>query len=246
MRKVVSGRALHRAPMSVGAQPRSTILPASGHPDRLSADRPDAVDRRPVTGGTRADRTQNSSDGDDSPDRLGSRRPPPSEVIIVRASRLLVVLGSSTLLVGTALPASAHPLAAAPEVPASGTSPFAGCPVGAGPADDPGTLYPNTEVEPFVTVNPTDPDNVIGVFQQDRWSNGGSRGLVASRSTNGGQSWTESYAAFSECSGGDPVYDRSSDPWVTFDAAGNAYQISLSISADAVTSAVLVSKSADQ
>jgi hypothetical protein len=150
------------------------------------------------------------------------------------------------LLVGTALPASAHPLTVGPPVPASGASPFAGCPVGAAPGDDPGTVYPDTEVEPFVAVNPTDPDNVIGVFQQDRWSNGGAHGLVASRSTNGGQSWTESYAPFSECSGGDPVYDRASDPWVTFDAAGDAYQISLSISGDQATSAILVSKSTDQ
>jgi hypothetical protein len=168
-------------------------------------------------------------------------------VIIVRGSRLLfVALGSSALLVGSALPAGAYPLAAGPAVPASGPSPFAGCPVGAAPGADPGTVYPNTEVEPFVAVNPTDPDNIIGVFQQDRWSNGGARGLVASRSMNGGQSWTESYAAFSECSGGDPVYDRASDPWVTFDTDGNAYQISLSISGDQATSAILVSKSTDQ
>jgi hypothetical protein len=168
-------------------------------------------------------------------------------VIIVRASHLLfVALGSSALLVGSALPAGAYPLAAGPPVPASGPSPFAGCPVGAAPGNDPGTVYPNTEVEPFVAVNPTDPDNIVGVFQQDRWSNGGARGLVASRSTNGGQSWTESYAAFSECSGGDPAYDRASDPWVTFDTAGNAYQISLSLSGDLATSAILVSKSTDQ
>src|SRR5215213_2378887 len=165
----------------------------------------------------------------------------------MRGSRLLfVALGSSTLLVGTALPAGASPLAAGPPVPASGPSPFADCPVGPAPGNDPGTVSPNTEVEPFVAVNPTDPDNVIGVFQQDRWSNGGAHGLVASRSTNGGQSWTESYAAFSECSGGDPVYDRASDPWVTFDTAGNAYQISLSISGDQATSAILVSKSTNQ
>jgi hypothetical protein len=167
-------------------------------------------------------------------------------VVIVRALRVLVAaFGSSALLVGTALPAGADPFAVGPPVPASGPSPFAGCPAGAAPGDDPGTVHPDTEVEPFVAVDPTDPDNVIGVFQQDRWSNGGARGLVASRSTNGGQSWTESYAAFSACSGGDPMYDRASDPWVTFDTAGNAYQISLSISGDQATSAILVSKSTD-
>src|SRR3954447_22661223 len=166
---------------------------------------------------------------------------------MMRTTRVLfAALGSSALLVATALPAGAYPLDVGAQVPASGPSPFDGCPVGAAPGSDPGTVYPNTEIEPFVAVNPTDPDNVIGVFQQDRWSNGGAHGLVASRSTNGGQSWTESHAAFSECSGGDPVYDRASDPWVTFDTAGNAYQISLSVSGDEATSAILASKSTDQ
>src|SRR3954454_3282326 len=170
-----------------------------------------------------------------------------AELGIVRTTRVLsTALGSSALLVGTALPAGAYPLAVGTPVPASGPRPFSGCPVGAAAGTDPGTVYPTTEVEPFVAVKPTDPDNVIGVFQQDRWSNGGARGLVASRSTDGGQSWAESFAAFSECSGGDPVYDRASDPWVTFDTAGNAYQISLSFSGDEATSAVLVSKSTDQ
>jgi len=170
-----------------------------------------------------------------------------SEVVIVRTTRVLfAALGSSALLVATALPAGAYPLVVGAQVPASGASPFAGCTAGPAPGPDPGTVSPNTEIEPFVAVNPTDPANIIGVFQQDRWSTGGSRGLVASRSTDGGQSWAESFAAFSECSGGDPVYDRASDPWVTFDTAGNAYQISLSISADQATSAVLVSKSTDQ
>jgi hypothetical protein len=36
-----------------------------------------------------------------------------------------------------------------------------------------------------VAVDPTDPNNIAGNWQQDRWSNGGSHGLVASASTNG-------------------------------------------------------------
>jgi hypothetical protein len=166
-------------------------------------------------------------------------------VVIVRASRFtFVVLGSSTLLVTTALPASAYPYAVEPPVLASGPSPFAGCTVGA--FDENSINYPNTEVEPFVAVNPTNPDNVIGVFQQDRWSDGGAHGLVASSSLDGGNTWDESFAAFSECAGGPDVYDRASDPWVTFDTEGNAYQISLSISADQVTSSILVSKSTNK
>lgn len=97
-------------------------------------------------------------------------------------------------------------------------------------------------MEPFVAVDPTNPNHIVGVYQQDRWSDGGARGLTTSTSLTGGASWSQTAARFSECSGGDPVYDRASDPWVTFDPAGNAYQISLSVSADQVTSAILVSK----
>ena len=48
------------------------------------------------------------------------------------------------------------------------------------------TNFANTEVEPWVDVNPTNPDNIVATWQQDRWSDGGSRGLVAGVSTNGG------------------------------------------------------------
>jgi hypothetical protein len=145
------------------------------------------------------------------------------------------------LVVATAGPAAAYPYNLSAPVVATGPSPFAGCGIGG-----PGTLYPNAEVEPFVAVNPTDPTNVIGVYQQDRWSNGGARGLATSYSTTGGATWAETFARFSACSDGDPDYERASDPWVTFDPAGNAYQISLSVSADQVVSAILVSKSTDR
>ena len=171
---------------------------------------------------------------------------PASGVVIVHSSRSLLVAGASvTLLVVGASPAAAYAYTVGPPVLASGPSPFAACTVGATPGDDPGVNYLDTEVEPFVAVNPTNSNNLIGAFQQDRWSDGGAHGLVASSSFDGGTSWTESYAAFSECSGGAAVYDRASDPWVTFDTEGNAYQISLSISADVLTSAILVSKSTD-
>src|SRR5881296_802137 len=126
----------------------------------------------------------------------------------------------------------------------SGLSPFAACTVGG-----PGTNFVNSEVEPFVSVNPANPSNIVGVFQQDRWSNGGAHGLVAASSHDGGATWTESWAHFSICSGGTAAnggnYDRASDPWVTFAPNGDAYQISLSASADLTVSAVLVSKSID-
>ena len=37
--------------------------------------------------------------------------------------------------------------------------------------------YLNSEVEPWLDVNPTNVANLVGVWQQDRWSNGGARGL---------------------------------------------------------------------
>ena len=129
---------------------------------------------------------------------------------------------------------------------ASGPSPFANCTVGGLSTS---VNYPNSEVEPFVAVNPTDSSNVIGVFQQDRWNDGGAHGIVAAVTHDGGTTWTETWPHFSTCAGGTAAnggnYDRSSDPWVTFAPNGDAYFISLSASADLLNSAVLVSKSTD-
>jgi hypothetical protein len=166
-----------------------------------------------------------------------------------RTMRLASVVGTAfsvaalTAFAGAPV-AGAYPYTLTGPTQASTASPFAACPIGA--ADPSSVNYPNTEPEPFVAVDPTDPTSVVGVYQQDRWNDGGAHGLMAAASTDEGRSWpTHSFAAFSACSG-NPDYDRASDPWVTFDTAGNAYQISLSISADQVTSAVLVAKSTDQ
>jgi hypothetical protein len=129
-------------------------------------------------------------------------------------------------------------------VAVSGASPFAGCIYGGAT----GTNFVNTEVEPFVAVNPTDPTNFIGVFQQDRWSDGGAHGLVAARSLNGGASWTSNYAAFGKCAtAGSSPFDRVTDPWVSFDSAGRAYQISLGVDSAALNlSGVEVATSTDK
>jgi hypothetical protein len=155
-----------------------------------------------------------------------------------------IALGLLAAIVIAALPATA--LAATftlgPAVTASGASPFSGCTAGA-TAD--GINYANTEVEPFVAVNPVN-QNIIGVYQQDRWSDGGAKGLVASRSTNGA-AWSQNYAEFSVCSdltAPTSPFNRATDPWVSFDSAGRAYQISLGIdSAELNLSGVEVSTS---
>jgi hypothetical protein len=156
----------------------------------------------------------------------------------------LVLVAAAVCLLLAASSAGAGTYTVAPLTLASGPSPFAGCTIGG-----PGTNYVNAEVEPWVAVNPTNPNNIVAVYQQDRWSNGGAHGLVTAYSFNGGTTWTRTFAHFSFCSGGTPVnggdFDRASDPWVTFAPNGDAYQISLSASADLLTSAMLVSKSTD-
>ncbi len=154
---------------------------------------------------------------------------------------ILAAIAGALVLVAAA---AAGPYTQGPLVLASGPSPFAGCVVGG-----PGTNYPNSEVEPFVAANPANPNNIIGVFQQDRWDNGGAHGIIAAVTHDGGLTWTETWPHFSTCAGGTTAnegnYDRSSDPWVTFAPNGETYFISLSASADLLTSAVLVSKSTD-
>jgi hypothetical protein len=159
---------------------------------------------------------------------------------------ILLALATAVAVCAAATGASAGPFAVAPLVLASGPSPFAGCTVGAAPGS---VLYPNAEEEPWVDVNPANPLNLIAVWQQDRWSDGGAHGLVTAVSHDGGLTWTETFPHFSTCAGGTAAnggaYDRSSDPWVSFGPDGTAYQVSLSFNALDSVNAVLASKSND-
>lgn len=170
----------------------------------------------------------------------------------MRRNKIAAFFGVTVLLtvlvVSTAGSVNAGPFSVAPLTLISGPSPFAGCTIGA--TGLPGeTLYVNAEEEPWVDVNPTNPNNMIAVWQQDRWSNGGAHGLVTGVTHNGGATWSRTFAHLSECAGGTPSnggdFERSSDPWVTFAPSGDAYQISLSFNATTSDSAVLVSKSSD-
>jgi len=72
--------------------------------------------------------------------------------------------------------------AAAPPVVASGPSPFSGCTADNVAAQQAAgsILYMNAEPEMRSTINPTSPSNIVGAYQQDRWNDGGARGLVSS------------------------------------------------------------------
>jgi hypothetical protein len=77
-----------------------------------------------------------------------------------------------------------------PQTVVSGPSIFAGCTDGQSEGPPPGEVFVNAEVEPWIAVNPANPANLVGVWQQDRWTDGGSHGLNTVYSTNGGVSWT--------------------------------------------------------
>ena len=116
-----------------------------------------------------------------------------------------------------------------------------------------GTLFVNAEVEPSVAVNPLNPNNLVGSWQQDRWSSGGSQGIVVANSFDGGATWSARALPFSRCAGGTSAnggdFDRASDPWTTFSIDGSAYQLALTftggIFAPGSQSALLVSRSGD-
>ena len=143
--------------------------------------------------------------------------------------------------------AAANTFTVAPLTLVTGPSPFAGCTVGAAPGS---VLYPNAEEEPWIDVNPTNPNNLIAVWQQDRWNDGGAHGLATGVSHDGGVTWTETFPHFSTCAGGTAanggdVRRARSDPWVSFGPDGTAYQVSLSFNANDPTSAILASTSTD-
>ncbi len=175
--------------------------------------------------------------------------------------RALTGIAGAVLLLLTTMAVAAwgatvdHPLVNA-------TSSLGSSPFGAQGSCDPGSAgrgsvnYPNTKVEPYIAVNPTNNDNLVGVWQQDRWNDGGARGLLSAYSTDGGDTWAipsvVDQADFSLCTGGTAAnggdYTRATDPWVTFDGHGNAWQISDSLTfTDFVghlgPTAIIVSKS---
>ena len=137
-----------------------------------------------------------------------------------------------------------------PHVILSSGSPFA---ANCDPVVATGILYMNAEVEPAAAVNPVNPTNMVAAWQQDRWSDGGSHGLVTASSFDAGRTWTRSVPAVSHCAGGSALngadYERASDPWLSFASDGTAYLLSLSFSGATLaadsTSAMLVLRSTD-
>ncbi|MDQ4048728.1 MAG: glycoside hydrolase, partial [Actinomycetota bacterium] len=140
-----------------------------------------------------------------------------------------------------------------PLVRVSGQSPFG--PSCNGAVQPPTSVeYRGTEVEPWIDANPTNGDNLVAMWQQDRYSDGGANGLGVGVSRSGGASWTqvppEDLPKFTRCqgasTGSDGDYERASDPWVSFGPDGHGYAVSLSFNESRnLANAILVSESHD-
>ena len=141
-----------------------------------------------------------------------------------------------------------------PLVQVTGADPFASCTkdnVNQQEKAFGSVLYPNTNIEPWVAVDPTNPSRLLVGHHQDRWNDGGARGLVGVASSDGGATWADTTPPnVTECTGGD--YARGSDPWTAFANDGTALFLSLVLDPakpqtpfGARNSAILVSRSTD-
>ena len=137
-----------------------------------------------------------------------------------------------------------------PGVLASAASPVAaGCTGGRSS----GTVFVDAEAEPWVAASPLDATHLVGVWQQDRASDGGARALVSAVSTDGGRSWSRSLQPLTRCGGaaaGTPGdHERGSDPWVDIAADGTVFMMGLVFSGSSFSPAsanqMLVQRSTD-
>ncbi|MEV0991555.1 sialidase family protein [Streptomyces sp. NPDC049949] len=138
---------------------------------------------------------------------------PPLTAVATTAILLAAVTGAT--------PAAAdHGPDAAPLTKVSHGDPYADCTIGASSPDS--VVYPGTEVEPYLSVDPRDSKRVVTVFQQDRWNDGGARGLAAAWSTDG-RTFHRSTLPFSLCAPGGADFERATDPWVSTGPDGTVY-----------------------
>jgi hypothetical protein len=107
-----------------------------------------------------------------------------------------------------------------------------------------GRAFVNSETEPWLDVNPADPDNLVGFFQEDRWSTGGARNVTFAWSADGGSTWTNVPApGLTRHYGG--AYERATDPWVEFGPANRVYATSLAFDDTTPASGIFVHVSTD-
>jgi len=142
----------------------------------------------------------------------------------LRSATIASALAGAALTLVLAGAAAAGPYVLGSDIKVSAASTLTACPFGA--SADFADPYDNAEVEPQVAVNPLDTAEITGVSQQDRWPDGGARGLTSWMSSTGGASWAKlPHVPWSACQGGPERFGRVTDPWVSYDKAGNLYFI---------------------
>ena len=145
---------------------------------------------------------------------------------LLRKTSSIITLGSILVLAASASGLAKTPTQTAlVQVSGPPPSPLAGC----SNAGQTGRNFPDAEVEPQVAVSGS---NMVAMWHQDRWSNGGAHGIGVGVSNDGGTTWTESTLPIDMCAPQTPsslsFYERNSDPWVSFGPDGIAYASALS------------------
>src|SRR5207249_4861341 len=108
----------------------------------------------------------------------------------------------------------------------------------------PPEAQPETQIEPAVAVHPTDPRVVVAVFQQGRFSDGGSVDPGFATSHDGGVTWRHgNLPHLTTAVGG--RWGRASDPVVAFAAGGRVYIQTLVLNAGSCDNGVAVQRSDD-
>ncbi len=102
----------------------------------------------------------------------------------------------------------------------------------------------DTEVEPHVAVDPNDPAIVVAVFQQGRFTDGGSTDPGFAASHDGGRRWAPgSLPGLTVAVGG--VFERASDPVAAIGPDGGVYAVTIPFSPSNGRSALAVQRSDD-
>ncbi|MBB5460719.1 sialidase family protein [Paraburkholderia sp. Cpub6] len=162
--------------------------------------------------------------------------------------------GGSVIALTCAIVPGAEAQVVGPLVTVAAGDPFSGCTadqINAQESAFGSVLFPATSIEPWVAADPTNPSRLLVGHQQDRWDDGGSRGLVGVVSSDAGSTWTNTIpSGVTDCTGG--KFRRASDPWVDFAQDGTAFFLSLVLDPmkpttpfGARNSALLVSRSVD-
>ncbi len=162
--------------------------------------------------------------------------------------------GGSVIALTCAIVPGAEAQTLGPLVQVAAGDPFSGCTadqLNAQQSAFGSVLYPATSIEPWVAADPTSTSRLLVGHQQDRFNDGGARGLVGVISSDAGSSWTNSIpTGVTKCTGG--AFRRASDPWVDFAQDGTAFFMSLVLDPmkpttpfGARNSGMLVSRSVD-